>query len=299
MIARPKISRNERKTAEKGAFEVGNFAPFSCPGYGVVADSTPPTLDAFVLDLDGGALSLAFDEPVTRRSLDLTKIVLSADEDEEDNAEAPADALAPYSTTLSIYLGNAYATLPISDQDSTYVKLAASDSADAWSYRLTNATSEMYVAYDGKGEGVVQINLGAADVAALKLADGAAGVAVLGTTVDNTMVGLDASFIRSAHGRPGIPRVLGDAKLGGVKTFQMVPDNANPTVERCDVDMVAPGQLLRGRRRRPGPLQRADGERRPHRQAQLAPALGLRRAPGGRGGLRAGRRDDALRLGSV
>ncbi|KAH8049923.1 hypothetical protein JL722_11708 [Aureococcus anophagefferens] len=119
----------------------------------------------------------------------------------------------------------------------TAVVVAASDSADAWSYRLTNATSEMYVAYDGKGEGVVQINLGAADVAALKLADGAAGVAALGTTVYNTMVGLDASFIRSVHGRPGIPRVLGDAKLGGVKTFQMVPDNANPTVTRCDVDM--------------------------------------------------------------
>ena len=32
MIARPKISRNERKTTEIGAFEVGNFAPFSCPG---------------------------------------------------------------------------------------------------------------------------------------------------------------------------------------------------------------------------------------------------------------------------
>jgi hypothetical protein len=33
MIARPKISRNERKTAERGAFEVGNFAPLSCPGW--------------------------------------------------------------------------------------------------------------------------------------------------------------------------------------------------------------------------------------------------------------------------
>ena len=33
MIARPKISRNERETAERGAFEVGNFAPFSCPGW--------------------------------------------------------------------------------------------------------------------------------------------------------------------------------------------------------------------------------------------------------------------------
>ena len=32
MIARPEISRNERKTTEIGAFEVGNFAPFSCPG---------------------------------------------------------------------------------------------------------------------------------------------------------------------------------------------------------------------------------------------------------------------------
>jgi hypothetical protein len=32
MIARPKISRNERKTTETGAFEVGNFAPLSCPG---------------------------------------------------------------------------------------------------------------------------------------------------------------------------------------------------------------------------------------------------------------------------
>ena len=32
MIARPKVSRNEWKTTEVGAFEVGNFAPFSCPG---------------------------------------------------------------------------------------------------------------------------------------------------------------------------------------------------------------------------------------------------------------------------
>ena len=34
MIARPKISRNEEKTTEIGAFEVGNFAPFCCPGDG-------------------------------------------------------------------------------------------------------------------------------------------------------------------------------------------------------------------------------------------------------------------------
>jgi len=32
MIARPKISRNEWKPAERGAFEVGNFALLSCPG---------------------------------------------------------------------------------------------------------------------------------------------------------------------------------------------------------------------------------------------------------------------------
>ena len=32
MIARPKISRNEWKTAEKGAFEVGNVALLCCPG---------------------------------------------------------------------------------------------------------------------------------------------------------------------------------------------------------------------------------------------------------------------------
>ena len=31
MIARPKISRNEWKTAEIGAFEVGNFALLCCP----------------------------------------------------------------------------------------------------------------------------------------------------------------------------------------------------------------------------------------------------------------------------
>ena len=33
MIARPKISRNEWRTAEIGAFEVGNFALLSCPGH--------------------------------------------------------------------------------------------------------------------------------------------------------------------------------------------------------------------------------------------------------------------------
>ena len=32
MIARPRISRNEWKMTEIGAFQVGNFALFSCPG---------------------------------------------------------------------------------------------------------------------------------------------------------------------------------------------------------------------------------------------------------------------------
>ena len=35
MIARPKISQNEWKTAEIGAFEVGNFALLCCPGVDV------------------------------------------------------------------------------------------------------------------------------------------------------------------------------------------------------------------------------------------------------------------------
>ena len=39
MIARPRISQNERKTAEKGAFEVGNFALFCCPGTDIPASS--------------------------------------------------------------------------------------------------------------------------------------------------------------------------------------------------------------------------------------------------------------------
>jgi SP family facilitated glucose transporter-like MFS transporter 3 len=42
MIARPKISRNEWKTTEIGAFEVGNFAPFSCPGSSTASSRTRP-----------------------------------------------------------------------------------------------------------------------------------------------------------------------------------------------------------------------------------------------------------------
>merc|ERR1712091_739986 len=43
MIARPKISRNEWKSAELGAFEVGNFALLSCPG---AASSRPAAAPA-------------------------------------------------------------------------------------------------------------------------------------------------------------------------------------------------------------------------------------------------------------
>ena len=47
MIARPKISRNERKTTEIGAFEVGNFAPVCCPGGGELW-----TADKFIVTTD-------------------------------------------------------------------------------------------------------------------------------------------------------------------------------------------------------------------------------------------------------
>ncbi|KAK7248552.1 hypothetical protein SO694_0016101 [Aureococcus anophagefferens] len=42
MIARPKISRNEWKTAEIGALEVGKFAPFSGPGTDGASSSESP-----------------------------------------------------------------------------------------------------------------------------------------------------------------------------------------------------------------------------------------------------------------
>ena len=51
MIARPKISRNERKSAEKGAFEVGNFAPFSCPGDVPLDVELKVTIDGVLRDV--------------------------------------------------------------------------------------------------------------------------------------------------------------------------------------------------------------------------------------------------------
>ena len=45
MIARPKISRNEWKMAERGAFEVGNFAPLSCPGANIKEMKGRATVD--------------------------------------------------------------------------------------------------------------------------------------------------------------------------------------------------------------------------------------------------------------
>ena len=48
MIARPKISRNEWKTAEIGAFEVGNFALFCCPAPNVRTGMRASSQGAFV-----------------------------------------------------------------------------------------------------------------------------------------------------------------------------------------------------------------------------------------------------------
>jgi len=56
MIARPKMSRNEWNTAEIGAFEVGNFALFSCPGVGAIAVVSNRV--SYCLDLRGAAVSL-------------------------------------------------------------------------------------------------------------------------------------------------------------------------------------------------------------------------------------------------
>ena len=57
VIARPKISRNEWTTAERGAFEVGNFALFFCPVEGLVQeprreDFRPPLALAVELERD-------------------------------------------------------------------------------------------------------------------------------------------------------------------------------------------------------------------------------------------------------
>ena len=62
MIARPKNSRNEWKTAEIGAFEVGNFALFSCPGAYQGFASGDAEADAFAIRKfldDGHSLLLA------------------------------------------------------------------------------------------------------------------------------------------------------------------------------------------------------------------------------------------------
>jgi hypothetical protein len=88
MIARPKISRNERKTTEIGAFEVGNFAPLSCPGrfHGqipglrlVVLTSPSKTYNVAGLDL---ALAVIPDDALRRRYFRAGR----------DQAEVPARA---------------------------------------------------------------------------------------------------------------------------------------------------------------------------------------------------------------
>lgn len=48
---------------------------------GVRLDERRPSLEAFTLDLDSGVLGLQFDEPVTRASLEMSKVSLSASKD--------------------------------------------------------------------------------------------------------------------------------------------------------------------------------------------------------------------------
>ena len=69
MIARPKISRNEWKTAERGAFEVGNFAPFCCPGkLRVLYEGFPMAL---LVERAGGVASTGMFNGSVQRMLDL------------------------------------------------------------------------------------------------------------------------------------------------------------------------------------------------------------------------------------
>ena len=166
-------------------------------GYGVVADSTPPTLDAFVLDLDGGALSLAFDEPVTRLSLDLTKIVLSADEDED--AEA--------------------------------VRLSGDGAAfaDAHTAVYRSGLSLLRLAYEplatAHGAEVLTVRLGSADVNAVKLRES------LGTAAETTLFsGDDAWVADSATGNDA-------AALDFEAASYFTGDGTPPEVERAVLDL--------------------------------------------------------------
>ena len=111
----------------------------------------------------------------------------------------------------------------------TAITFSGADDAASWSYRLTNATYDTFVAYDGKGEGVIMIELSMVDLNALKLADGDAGEAPLATTVYNTYVGLDASFLLSEDGTLNVPRVTGNPILGAVQTYEMLPDAVSYT----------------------------------------------------------------------
>ena len=87
MIARPKISRNERKTAEIGAFEVGNFAPFCCPG----------EFGGQELPTDEAIAKFAYDRvkfPAAPRGVLLQKADLGRASWQAMQAEAGADAPA-------------------------------------------------------------------------------------------------------------------------------------------------------------------------------------------------------------
>ena len=62
MIARPKVSQNEWKTAEIGAFEVGDFALLSCPG---AVEEREAQVRGLGLELRGGR-----EAPALRLGLD-------------------------------------------------------------------------------------------------------------------------------------------------------------------------------------------------------------------------------------
>ena len=69
MIARPKISRNEWKSTEIGAFEVGNFALFSCPGYRSVVNTFAGANPAAFHAADGGGYDFVRDEVIATDKL--------------------------------------------------------------------------------------------------------------------------------------------------------------------------------------------------------------------------------------
>ena len=126
----------------------------------------------------------------------------------------------------------------------TAISLPGSDSSDAWSHRLTNGSYASAGAYDGAGEALIEITLHKRDVDAIKLADASSGVAPLATSVFDTFVGLDATFVRSKDGKTNVARRLGDSSIGGVPADAMTPDETAPSVTYLSLDMDAGSFVL-------------------------------------------------------